>query len=71
MTVLQAFVDGLKPPMALVLSAQKALQQSVDVYRPPSKELQSRLKEADMDVSEARCLPMDSVPGRASAAWAP
>ncbi len=51
LTVLKAFIEGKAPPMALVLSAQRALQQSVDVYRPPNKELQARLKQADMDVS--------------------
>ncbi len=52
LAIIRAILQGAPPPMAMVLAVQRALQQSQDVYRPPSKELQTRLNEADnMDVS--------------------
>ncbi len=51
LSVLRSNMEGRVAPMALVLSVQRALQQSVDVYRPPSNELKARLAATDMDVS--------------------
>ncbi len=56
LTILKAVLEGLPAPMAMVVAVQRALQQSVDVYRPPNKELEDRLNEANLDVSAPHML---------------